>query len=106
MSIDLRRRYVGMAKQFLHDAQIRAVMQEVACEGMAQHRRTDAGRGNPGGSGAGLEIAGESLARVVAARAAGRKEPRSSREAGVRPCESRTIGCIARRASVVRGTIR
>ena len=41
MGIDLRSRDIGVAEQRLHDAQIGAVMQEVAGEGVAQHVRGD-----------------------------------------------------------------
>ena len=41
VGIDLRGRYVGMAEQGLHDAQVRAVVQEVAGKGMTQHVRAD-----------------------------------------------------------------
>ena len=43
VGIDLGRRNVGVAEQILDDAQIRAVLQEVAREGVAQHVRADAG---------------------------------------------------------------
>ena len=49
MRIDLRRRNVGVAEQFLHDAQIRAVLQKMAGKGMAQHMRADARRRYAGG---------------------------------------------------------
>ena len=52
-----------MAEQFLHDAQIRAVLQKMAREGMAEHMRADPRGANPRDGGAGLEVAGESLAR-------------------------------------------
>ena len=42
VGVDLRRRDVGMAEQLLHDAQVGAVLQEVAGEGVAQHVRADA----------------------------------------------------------------
>src|SRR5260221_3319856 len=41
MGVDLRGRDVGVAEQRLHDAQIGAVVQEMAGEGMAQHMRRD-----------------------------------------------------------------
>ena len=61
MRIDLRRRNIGMAEQFLHDAEIRAVLQKMAGEGMAQHMRADARRRNAGEAGNRLDIAGEDL---------------------------------------------
>ena len=39
MGVNLRRRDVGMAEQLLHDAEIGAVLEEVAREGMAKHMR-------------------------------------------------------------------
>ena len=39
MGIDLRGRNIGVAEQRLHDAQIRAVVQQVAGKGVAQHVR-------------------------------------------------------------------
>ena len=42
MGVDLRGRNVGVAEQVLDDAQIRAVLQEVAREGVAQHVRAHA----------------------------------------------------------------
>ena len=44
MGVDLRRGDVGVAEQFLHDAQIGAVLQQMAGEGVAQHVRADAFR--------------------------------------------------------------
>ena len=52
-----------MAEQFLHDTQIRAILQKMAREGMPQHMRTYPRGGDPRGSGAGLELAGKCLAR-------------------------------------------
>jgi len=71
-----------VAEQFLHDAQIRAVLQKMAREGMAEHMRTDSCGADPRRGGARLEIAGESLAREVPARAIGRKQPMASRRPG------------------------
>ena len=47
----------------MHDAQIRAVLQKMAREGMGEHMRADPRGANPRDGGAGLEVAGESLAR-------------------------------------------
>ena len=44
VSIDLRGRNVGVAEQILDDAQIRAVLQEMAGEGVAQDVRASRGR--------------------------------------------------------------
>jgi hypothetical protein len=68
-----------MAEQFLSDAQIRAVLQKMAREGMAEHMRAHARGADSRGGGAGLEIAGKSLAREVPSRAIGRKQPMASR---------------------------
>src|ERR1700730_12106563 len=92
MGIDLRRRYIGMAEQFLHHPQISAIMQKMACEGMTKNMRTDARGGNASRGGAGLEIAGESLAGKMAARAVGGKKPRSSRETRMGFFKHRTVG--------------
>ena len=67
VGIDLRRRNIGMAEQFLHDAQIGAVLQKMAGEGVAQHMRADPRRGDPGLRGYGLEIAGKNLPAQMAA---------------------------------------
>ena len=42
MGVDLCGRDVGVAKELLHRAQIRAVLQEMAGEGVAEHMRRDA----------------------------------------------------------------
>jgi hypothetical protein len=39
MGVDLRGRNIGMSEQRLHDPQIRAVVQQMAGEGVAQHVR-------------------------------------------------------------------
>ena len=39
--VDLRRRDVGVAKEFLHDAQVGPVLQEMAGEGVAENVRAD-----------------------------------------------------------------
>ena len=41
MGVDLRRRNVGVAEQGLHDAEVGAIVQEVAGEGVAEHVRAD-----------------------------------------------------------------
>ena len=48
MGIDLRRRDVGMAEHRLHAAQIGAVIEEMAGEGMPQHMRRQPRRIEPG----------------------------------------------------------
>ena len=47
MSVNLRRRNIGVAEQFLHDAQIGAVLQQMAGEGVAQSMRMNIARGYP-----------------------------------------------------------
>jgi len=37
--VDLRRRYIGVTEEHLHDAQIGAVIQEMGGKSMAQHVR-------------------------------------------------------------------
>ena len=75
MGVDLRRRDVGMAEQRLHDAQVGAVLQQMAGEGVAQHVRADLARREAGGAGQRLQVAGEMLPRQMAALAEGRKQP-------------------------------
>ena len=41
MGVDLGGRNVGMAQHLLHRPQVRAMGEEMACEGMAQHMRRD-----------------------------------------------------------------
>src|SRR3982074_2676818 len=81
-----------MAEQFLHHAQIGAIMQKMACEGMTKNVRADAGARNASRGGAGLEIAGKRLARKMAARAVGGKKPRAGRETRMGFFKHRTVG--------------
>ncbi len=37
VGVDLRGRYIGMAKKRLHDAKVRAMRQQMAGEGVPQH---------------------------------------------------------------------
>ena len=67
MRIDLRRRNVGVAEQLLHGAQVGAVLQQMAGEGMAQHVRRNLCRGDAGARGKRFQVAGEDLAGQVAA---------------------------------------
>ena len=69
MGVDLRGRNIGMAEQRLHHAQIGAIVQEVAGEGMTQHMRADLCGFQPGRGGEGLEVARKMLAREMAALA-------------------------------------
>ena len=57
MGVDLRRRNVGMAEQLLDHAQVRAVLQQVRGEGMAQDVRRERLRVQPGTHGQRLEVA-------------------------------------------------
>src|SRR5947209_10760993 len=82
MRINLRRRNIGMAEQLLDDAQIRAVLQQVAGKGVAQNVRADAPPGKTGRRRGRFEVACKSLAREVSAFAVGREEPGRAR--GVR----------------------
>ena len=51
MRVDLRGRYVGVAEQRLHDAQVGAVLQQVTGEGVAQDVRADLRGFQSGGCG-------------------------------------------------------
>ena len=82
VGVDLRRRDVGVAEELLHDAEIGAVLQEVAGEGVAEHVRRDLRRRDAGRDGKLLEVAGERLAGQVAALAEGREQPRAVGAAG------------------------
>ena len=48
MGVDLGRGDIGVAEKLLHGAQIRAPLQQMAGEGMAEHMRGDARRLDPG----------------------------------------------------------
>ena len=56
-----------MAEQRLHDAQIGAVMQQMAGEGMTQHMRADQPRRDAGGRRQLLQVAREMLPGQMAA---------------------------------------
>ena len=75
MGVDLRGRDVGMAEQRLHDAQIGAVVQQMAGKGMAQHMRADQPRREAGGCRQFLQVAREMLPRQMAAFAERGKQP-------------------------------
>ena len=85
VGVDLRGGDVGVAEELLDDAEIGAVLQQVAGEGMAHHVRRDLRRGNPGPRRQVLEIAGKSLPGQVAAVAEGGEQPRAVGNTGVRP---------------------
>ncbi len=64
-----------MAEQLLHGAQVGAAVEQMAGEGVAQHVRADALGVEPGLLGDQLQILREALARQVALRALGGKQP-------------------------------
>src|SRR5215831_11176277 len=65
MGVDLGRGDIGVAEQGLHDAQVRAVVQEVAGEGVAQHVWRNQARLEPRGCGKLLQVAGKMLPRQM-----------------------------------------
>jgi hypothetical protein len=75
MGIDLRGRDIGVAEQRLHDAQIGAVVQKVAGEGVAQHVRRDQPRRQARAGCEFFQVAREMLSRQMTAFAEGRKQP-------------------------------
>jgi len=64
-----------MAEQRLHDAQVRAVMQQVAGKGVAQHVRRDQPRCEARCRRQLLQVARKMLPRQMAALAKGGKQP-------------------------------
>src|SRR5262245_50314845 len=76
VSIDLRRRDVGMAEELLHGAQIGAPLQKVAGKGMAENVRRDARGFNPGGESECLQLLPEALAGEMLASARGEEPDR------------------------------
>jgi hypothetical protein len=64
-----------MAEQGLHDAQVGAVMQQVAGEGVAQHMRRYQPRCQTGRGGEFFQVAREMLPRQVTALAEGGEQP-------------------------------
>src|SRR5262245_13836508 len=73
--VDLRRRNVGVAEERLHHARISTVVQEMACESMAEHMRAHLAGAQPRRLGKLLELAREVLAREMAAFAERREQP-------------------------------
>src|SRR5918994_3188035 len=71
MGVDLRRRNVGVAEQLLHRAEIRAVLQEMAGKGVADHMRRYFRGGDAGAGGERLELTREHLARQMPALPSG-----------------------------------
>ena len=65
MSIDLRRRDVGMAEQLLHCAEVGAALQQMAGKGMAKHVRRDARGLYLGRDRKRLQLLAEALARQM-----------------------------------------
>ena len=61
VGVDLGRGDVGVPEEFLHDAQVRAVLQEVTGEGVAQDVRADPVGTKSGEGGDILEVAREGL---------------------------------------------
>jgi hypothetical protein len=76
MGVDLRRRDIGMAQKLLDDAKIRAILQQMGREGMAQHMRRDRGRPKPRPPGERLEIARKDLAGEMTLPALCREQKR------------------------------
>ena len=79
-----------MAEQLLHGAQIRATLQQMTGEGVAEHMRRDAGRLDAGGKRESLQLLAEALSgQMLAARLTGtakatrpspRLQPRAPRQ--------------------------
>jgi hypothetical protein len=65
MSIDLRRRDIGMAEELLHSAEVGATLQEMAGKGMAEHVRRDARGLYRGRDRKRLQLLAEALARQM-----------------------------------------
>ncbi len=64
-----------MAEQFLHDAQVGAVLQKVACESVPQNVRADPRRRDAGCGGDRLKSRAKAWRRQMAAVAVRRKQP-------------------------------
>ena len=75
MGIDLRGRDIGVAEQGLHDAQIRAIMQQMAGESVTQHMRADQPGAKPGMRRQFFQVSREMLTRQVSALAERGKQP-------------------------------
>src|SRR6516162_2054337 len=75
VGVDLRGRDVGMAEQRLHNAEIGAVLQEMARKGMAQHMRAQALGAQAGGDGEIFQFACRVLSGQVPGFAEGGKQP-------------------------------
>ena len=75
MGVDLRGRDIGMAEQCLHDAQIGAVLQQMARKGVPQNMRADGLGSQAALYGQRFQVAREMLPGQMAALAEGRKQP-------------------------------
>ena len=70
MSINLRRRNIGMSQHLLHRSKISAMRQQMTCERVPQHMRTDPARFDAALRGQRFQILREPLTRQVAIPAA------------------------------------
>ena len=64
-----------MAEQLLDNPQVRATMQEVACERMTQNMGTDGRHRETGRAGCSLQLPSEDLTGQVPGCAVGREQP-------------------------------
>ena len=92
MGVDLGGGHIRMAQKLLHHAQVSAILQQVAGEGMPQHMRADLVGRKPGSGSDSLEIARKHLAGQVAGLALRRKQEFR----GCQPGMGRHQGPIAR----------
>src|SRR5210317_2502064 len=96
MSIDLRRRYVGMSQHLLHGTQVGASIEQMRREGMAQHMRADTAMIDTRLNGEFLQHLCKAMTGQVIASAS-RKQP--WRLAGLRQAHSPGIEPGANRAA-------
>src|SRR5271166_5265240 len=80
MRVDLCRRDVGMPKERLHDAQVGAVVQEVAGKSMTKHVRCHVFRAQAGRGGERLQFTGKMLTGDMTGSPGGREQPFRFRE--------------------------
>src|SRR5260221_52010 len=92
MGIDLRRRDIGVAEHLLDAAQIGAVVEEMAGEGVAQHMRRDAPGIDAGEDGEVLEELAAAPPREMALRTARWKEEARGLALGEELAAPRRIG--------------
>src|SRR6266545_3703454 len=76
MSVDLRRRDVGVAEKLLHGAEIGASLQKMAGKSVAEHVRRDARWLDARGDGERLELLAEALAGQMLLTSRRWEEPR------------------------------